>query len=112
MQANGGCFNWAAIDREAPLGANIVRRRNLDYSGHPAIGQTSNLNSPTEFSSSYLIPRLKFCTSIEQLPYRLSGSNTFGNNLCCYFGTFPRVYRNSRVQLAYDPLCAAIGSRG
>src|SRR5580700_507743 len=56
MQANGGCFNWAAIDREALLGANSVRRRNLNYSGHPAIGQTSNLNSQTGFRSNYLIP--------------------------------------------------------
>jgi hypothetical protein len=44
MQANGGHFNWAAIDREALLGANIVRRGKLNYSGPPAIGQTSNLS--------------------------------------------------------------------
>jgi hypothetical protein len=56
MQANGGHFNWAAIDRKALLGANIVRRRNLNYSGPPAIGQTSNLNSQTEFSCGYRIP--------------------------------------------------------
>jgi hypothetical protein len=44
MQANGGRFHWAAIDREALLGANIVRRRNINYSGPLAIGQTSVLN--------------------------------------------------------------------
>ncbi len=114
MQANGGHFNWAAIDREALLGANIVRRRNLHYSGPPAIGQTSDLNSQAEFSSRYLIPapdilRVASETAVSIIRRR----NKFGTNLCCYFGTFPRVYRNSWLRLAYDLLWvvgAAIGA--